>query len=173
MEEIFVWVKNVIGSLCILELLYHVVQNTEYQKYLRFFGGLVFLLIALEPVMGLLGAEEVFERAFEKAALKAEVNLGKENAQAFQEMQNQQVTKAYLAELERQIESVVTLCGQIPADEEITLDPETFSEIRQLKISFFLQEGEKTEQMAAQQIQMEICSVYGLNAEQIVVTAKE
>lgn len=173
MEEIFVWVKNVIGSLCILELLYHVVQNTEYQKYLRFFGGLVFLLVVLEPVMGLFGAEEVFERAFEKVALKAEVNLGKENAQAFQELQNQQVTKAYLSELERQIESVVTLCGQIPEEEKIILDPETSSEIRQLEISFFLKEGEKKGREAAQQIQMEICNLYGLNAEQIVVTAKE
>lgn len=58
MGQIRQWLGQVICFLCMMTLLLHVIPDTGLKKYVRFFLGLLFVLVALEPVGSLLGKEE-------------------------------------------------------------------------------------------------------------------
>lgn len=58
------WLGQVICFLCMMTLLLHVIPDTGLKKYVRFFLGLLFILVVLEPVGSFLGKEE-FLRNFE------------------------------------------------------------------------------------------------------------
>ena len=59
-EAIYTWMKNIVFFLVIITAVLEVLPGTAYQKYIRFFTGLVLLMLLLTPVLSLSGAGEVF-----------------------------------------------------------------------------------------------------------------
>ena len=55
------WLGQVICFLCMMTLLLHVIPDTGLKKYVRFFLGLLFILVVLEPAGRLLGKEEFLQ----------------------------------------------------------------------------------------------------------------
>ena len=47
------WLKLLLYSICIITLLLHLLPDGKFVKYVRFYAGLLFFLIALEPLLGL------------------------------------------------------------------------------------------------------------------------
>ena len=58
MGQIRQWLGQVICFLCMMTLLLHVIPDTGLKKYVRFFLGLLFILVVLEPVGSLMGKGE-------------------------------------------------------------------------------------------------------------------
>ena len=169
MDGIFAWMKNLIGCLCILELLYHMVQNSDYQKYLRFFGGIIFMILALQPILEMLHTGNLFEHAFRLALFQEEVKEMQETALALEELQNDKVQEAYVSELERQMETIVKWYGQEVVEMEISMAKKAGypGQIQAVEITC----REKSAELES--IRTEIASLYGLSQKQILITAKE
>lgn len=55
---LYEWIRNVAFYLVLVTALLHVLPRSGYQKYIRFFTGLVLILLVLAPVLKLFQMEE-------------------------------------------------------------------------------------------------------------------
>lgn len=61
---LYEWIRNVAFYLVLVTALLHVLPRSDYQKYIRFFTGLVLILLVLAPVLKLFQMEEELRDAY-------------------------------------------------------------------------------------------------------------
>ena len=54
MEVIYGWVKNIVFFYIIMTAVLHLLPKNSYQKYVRFFGGIILVILLLTPLLELL-----------------------------------------------------------------------------------------------------------------------
>ncbi len=59
-ESVYTWMQNIVFYLVIVTAVLEVLPGGNYQKYIRFFTGLVLMVLLLTPIMKLAGAKELF-----------------------------------------------------------------------------------------------------------------
>lgn len=168
MEALLYWVRNLICCFCILELMYHLVQNASYQKYLRFFGGLIFILIVLEPLFEIGNMQSIFEEAFYLSSWQEEGVKLQEAAGALLELQNEKIEEAYQKEMERQIKEYIQRQEGEETFVKVDLKREVSSGIPKVdKITVSLKMPEKAGE--AFSLRQEIADCYGIREEMVVI----
>ena len=61
------WIQKIISMLLVMSAVLQVIPGKDYEKYIRFFCGLVLILLALSPVAALKGMKaEQFYQQYEK-----------------------------------------------------------------------------------------------------------
>ncbi|MEF9915771.1 MAG: stage III sporulation protein AF [Lachnospiraceae bacterium] len=90
---IYEWVENLAFYLVLTTAVIQVIPNTNYKKYVRFFTGLLLILLLTTPILKVFGMEHSFS------------NLN-HNVKFQQELQKIQSTTAYL--------EGVNICDYIP-----------------------------------------------------------
>ncbi len=88
MDYIYEWVQNIAIYLVLMTAIMQVVPNTEYQKYVKFYMGLVVVLMLCSPVIKILGLEQrvnitysakkyrmEFDQLLEQSEVMGEVDL--------------------------------------------------------------------------------------------------
>lgn len=98
------WLKQMVFCICFLELLYQILPGKNWQKYLKFTGGLVFVLVLFQPVLQIFSFEGKLEQAVWKWQIKEESMQLQEARKELEELQNEQIRQSYCRELERQIQ---------------------------------------------------------------------
>lgn len=83
MKEVFYeWVRNLVFYQLLTTIIVHMIPDEIYQKYLRFYLGLLFVVIAIQPVFQILNlsqemdmryVQELWDREYEEQ--KKELNL--------------------------------------------------------------------------------------------------
>lgn len=56
-DYIYEWIQNVAFYLVLVTAALHAVPNQDYRKYIRFFTGLVLILMIMTPILRLFGTE--------------------------------------------------------------------------------------------------------------------
>ncbi|MCI8893354.1 MAG: stage III sporulation protein AF [Lachnospiraceae bacterium] len=65
MAYFYQWIKNIVFFYILMTAVLHLLPQSSYRKYLRFFGGLVVAVLLLHPLLDLMGREEeLLERIF-------------------------------------------------------------------------------------------------------------
>lgn len=59
-EQLCGWIQDISVYLIAAAAVMHAVPGGEYKKYIRFFSGIIFLLLVLTPVLKLTGMEQDF-----------------------------------------------------------------------------------------------------------------
>lgn len=59
-ESVYTWMQNIVFYLVIVTAVLEVLPGGNYQKYIRFFTGLVLMVLLLTPIMNLAGVKEIF-----------------------------------------------------------------------------------------------------------------
>ena len=55
------WIKTLVVGSCLLTMLLHVIPNGKFVKYIRFYAGLIFVLLAMQPIIQLLSGDTLEE----------------------------------------------------------------------------------------------------------------
>lgn len=63
-HEINGWIQNIAVFLVVSSAVLHAVPGKDYQKYIRFFIGLILIVMLAEPIMNLAGTAEGFEEIY-------------------------------------------------------------------------------------------------------------
>lgn len=63
-EAIYGWMQDIVFFLVIVTAVLEVLPGTSYQKYIRFFTGLILMLLLLSPFLKLSGSGEVFTELY-------------------------------------------------------------------------------------------------------------
>lgn len=80
-ERLYEWILNLSIYLIVAAAAMHAIPGKEYTKYVRFFSGLVLILLLFTPVLRLTGMEEEFldlYRSREYEAQKQEIENARE-----------------------------------------------------------------------------------------------
>lgn len=64
LEQIYGWIQNISIYLIVTAAVMHAVPGKEYAKYIRFFSGLVLILLLFTPVLKLAGREQSFQELY-------------------------------------------------------------------------------------------------------------
>lgn len=59
-EQIYDWIQNITVYLIVMSAVMHVIPGREYVKYVRFFSGIVLILLLFGPVLKIMGMEQTF-----------------------------------------------------------------------------------------------------------------
>ena len=112
------WIMNAAFYLVIFTAVLHVLPGEQYQKYVRFFTGLVIVVLLFSPLFKLLGMEHLFQGFRENAEYR---QLQKEMEQAsdfLEEKQEEQEEKQEDNETETNQEGGRIHVGEIRVEGE-------------------------------------------------------
>ena len=54
-EYVYEWIVELAGYMVLVTVFLHIIPNPDYRKYIRFFTGLVLILLVLTPILGMFG----------------------------------------------------------------------------------------------------------------------
>lgn len=186
MEQVYSWVKNVMVGLCLMELFSHLVRKEDYRRYIRFFGGMIILMMMISPVFQLFSGTDIFDEALKKAMLQEEAVNMELAGQTLAELQNRKISEAYQQELERQMKEiaasyrqrVISISTELEEREGYAAAVKSVSMqvagVRSGVSVFETEKEERQEQLEAlAEIKREIASMYNVEEEQITINIKE
>ncbi|WP_434309287.1 stage III sporulation protein AF [Hominifimenecus sp. rT4P-3] len=149
MADILRWVKNLAVYLIFSELLFQILPHKRYRKYLRFFSGLILVLLILSPLLSAGGLEQRLLEAIDSFGgiqPAGEVEAALSQVEAARE---QGISGEYEAILQSKVEEIVKEEGYQIASfaADINLDPEAeeFGQIDSLTAVLVRKEGERDE----------------------------
>ncbi len=106
MEIVYTWVKNIVCFYIFMNIVIHLLPRESYRKYVRFFSGMLLMILVAAPVLSVLGQEEALMQKISQAGFFQELDNIKLDTAHLEQTQK----KAYVREYERAIEMDV---GQI------------------------------------------------------------
>ena len=66
-QYIYQWIENIAFYLVVITAVIQLVPNNSYKKYIRFFTGLILVILLANPIMKIFQIEETFEAFYEEA----------------------------------------------------------------------------------------------------------
>ncbi|WP_394525366.1 stage III sporulation protein AF [Lacrimispora sp. JR3] len=127
MEQLFDWIRSITYYLIFITVVTNLLPNKKYEKYIRFFAGMVLILLVLKPITGGLRLDDTLAYYFEAISLKKEAGeltgeISKMEGQRLNKMITQYET-AISEDLKSMAESSGFFCRESKA--EINQDQES------------------------------------------------
>ncbi len=69
-DNLYEWLQNITFYLVMVTAVLHVVPNQEYRKYIRFFTGLVLVLMMLTPILNVFGTDVELAELYEESKVE-------------------------------------------------------------------------------------------------------
>lgn len=73
LSYLYEWVKNIAYYMILVTVAVQVIPKSGYKKYIRFFTGLLLILLLSEPILKAAGMEQAFTELYENASYKQEI----------------------------------------------------------------------------------------------------
>lgn len=81
MKEVFYeWIRNMVFYQLLVSIVMNMIPSETYQKYIRFFLGMLFIVIAVQPVLKILQLSEQMDIQYVQEMMEREL---KENESEF------------------------------------------------------------------------------------------
>ena len=74
MAAVYGWVRNIIYYMIFLSVVNNLLADSKYEKYIRFFAGMVLILLVVSPLSGGLGLEEHMASLFRTISFENDAN---------------------------------------------------------------------------------------------------
>lgn len=156
------WLKGVSAGLCFLTILLHLVPNGKFEKYVRFYGGLLFLLVAAEPLLDFFTEEGALEQLIQLEFLKEEHYELETSLKGMEELKNNSIRQAYQQEIQRQLEEMVQAYGLEQVQAEAKFASEDGYTLDQVWIN-----AKDADTATLNRLCQEIASIYSLEQTEI------
>ena len=65
LQQLYGWIQNIAVYLIVAAAVMHAIPGKDYGKYVRFFSGLVLILLLFTPVLNLTGMVERFREIYQ------------------------------------------------------------------------------------------------------------
>ena len=136
MAELLGWVKNLAVYLIFSELLFQLLPHKRYRKYLRFFAGLILVLLVASPLLQAGGLEQRMLEVLDSLTSTTPSGEMEEIWEQAEAARSEGLSQEYQAVLQAQVETAAAAYGYQVAScsAEIVLEEGVadFGEIRRL-----------------------------------------
>lgn len=163
------WMKTLVGAICILTVLLNLVPNGKFEKYVRFYAGLLFFLIAVTPILHWFGKAGSLERLLQIEFLKEDYEELEAVVAGMDELKNDQIRAACQQEILRQVEQIASAYGSPAKEVQVFFDSDGYTPT---DAALCLGNGTDENHLAeaAAEIRREISAVYGIENSRIQIT---
>lgn len=63
-RQLYDWIQNIAVYLILVSAVLHAIPGKDYEKYIRFFSGLILILLLFTPLLNLTGMADEFARLY-------------------------------------------------------------------------------------------------------------
>ena len=85
LQQFYGWIQNIAVYLIVYAAVMHAIPGKDYGKYVRFFSGLVLILLLFTPVMSLTGMGGRFQELYQSGLYEMEKKEIEEARERFEE----------------------------------------------------------------------------------------
>lgn len=128
MEQVENWVRNIVCYLIFLTLICNLLPSGKYEKYVRLFGGMVLILVVIQPFTSSLQLDEKIAYYFETFSFQEEMSGLKEELGEMDRQRAETITKEYEQAAASDVERMVKEAGFSPVSVEVDIDSDQESE---------------------------------------------
>ena len=146
--EIRSWVRSILCCLCLMQLAEQILPDNHYQKYIRLFCGVLFLILLISPLTDQAHLTAVFEKQWQQA-------LQLEEWEACQK------------EVQRQIEETADGEGMKGTKAKVVFQSEETEGIRKVTISGGYEDLQQKEAVQ-EQILQKLWEIYQISSDKVV-----
>lgn len=81
LEYIYVWIGNIAFYMIMVTAVLHLLPNSDYQKYIRFFTGLVLVILLATPILKIFGMEKDLVNLYDSSAYQEQMKKIEESSE--------------------------------------------------------------------------------------------
>ena len=85
-DQVYGWLQNIAAYLVVVTAVMHAIPGKDYEKYIRFFSGLVLIVLLFMPVLSVFGMKETFGTIKNDQSEKKEREMLEEAGRSYEEM---------------------------------------------------------------------------------------
>lgn len=71
-RQLYDWIQNIAVYLILVSAVMHAIPGKDYEKYIRFFSGLILILLLFTPLLNLTGMAEEFTSLYKSREYEME-----------------------------------------------------------------------------------------------------
>lgn len=109
MEAVYGWVRNIIYYVIFISVVNNLLSDTKYEKYLRFFFGMVLILVAAGPLLSGFGLERQLTALFEQISFQNDTEQLQQELLGMEKRRKMEMISAYEKAVE---EDLMQLAGE-------------------------------------------------------------
>lgn len=164
------WIKTLAVGSCVLTMLLHVIPDGKFVKYIRFYAGLIFVLLAMQPVI-LFFSGDTFEELLQFALLREDSSELAAAVEDMKELKDTQIMKACQKELASQLESLACVCGADTAEVTVRFSDSSEREADAVSISISISGGTTGQyKHTASMIREKVEKLYGIDPKAVRIS---
>lgn len=194
MNAIYDWIKTIIFYMILMTVVLNVLPSGKYHKYIKFFSGMVLILLVMRPLTGMANLEDKMAYYYDLFSFSGEAAELAADIEGMDEKRYQSMIAQYESAIAMDISAMVKEVGLTQIDANVELNQEVESEefgkvtyleltvayekdsgppiyVEPISISKGGEEEETGEPETAQVVQLKemLKSFYGLESSQIQV----
>lgn len=131
-------VQNILIYYLILSVLMALISNSSYKKYIEMFSGLVMIIIILNPLIKLFGAEGTLDMELQKNQLYEITQAESESIMVAELKQSDAVLEQYQNTIRQQVNAVMENYDYYATDVAITIDDslesDSFGQVKEIEV---------------------------------------
>ncbi len=128
MAWLYDWVADILCFLVLMSLLEALLPSKKYIRYIRFFAGVVLILVAVQPLSGGLGLAEEIDRYFGEFTFQTEVRDIRRDVLGIEEERRQQMFAAGEDAAAADVEAMVREAGFVPVRTKVEIEKDAEDE---------------------------------------------
>lgn len=136
MSGIYEWIRSIVCYLILMTMILNLLPDKKYEKYLRLFTGVVFLLLVFGPFADLTGLEEKIAGTFERLTFQNDAALLKREIEDADGKRMERLTEAYQnaveEDLKRMADGYGVECVFVEARLDTDMEHGTFGRVLQV-----------------------------------------
>ena len=153
MDGLYGWVKNVVFYLIFLTVLTGLLPSGTYEKYIRFFAGLVLILVTISPVLTGLRLEDRIAGYFEEFSFRNNTQDLEREIYGMEEKRLEQLISQYEEAVAVDVRQMAEEAGLRVKDVTVHIEgepsSETFGKVTSIYVTAEGMQGEDGEKAAA------------------------
>lgn len=138
MEAVYGWVKNIIYYMIFLAVVNNLLADSKYEKYIRFFAGMVLILLVVSPLTGRLRLDQQISSMFQSISLYNDANDLKSELWEMDDRRYEQIMGKYGEAVEQDIAAMAQADGLTCVSAQVQIDQDrnssTYGQVKSIRM---------------------------------------
>ncbi len=149
MTAVYEWERNITYYMIFITVVGNLLADSKYEKYLRFFAGIILILLVLKPLTGSLRLDERIAYLFESISFQKEADDFKEKLWGMEDERLQRVMSTYEEAVAMDIRGMADTAGFSVRSVKVTIETDRDSPLYGHVTDLYMKLGRQKEENAA------------------------
>ncbi len=148
MTAVYEWVRNITYYMIFITVVGNLLADSKYEKYLRFFAGIILILLVLKPLTGSLRLDERIAYLFESISFQKEADDFKEKLWGMEDERLERVMSTYEEAVAMDIRGMADTAGFSVRSVKVTIETDRDSPLYGHVTDLYMKLGRQKEENA-------------------------